>query len=232
MRFCIIGLGSFGTHLARQLARDGHEVIGVDNDAVHTDAMKDEIEFLVNADCADMNAFHDIPVGDCDAVILAIGKDFEAALSIAANVQQIGAKRIISRIINPLHARLLKLLKIEELIIPEAMAAAWLARSLRSPDVVNSFPVGKGHEISEVILPPGMIGKTLREIDLRSRYELNLVTVLRRKDAQSCSSAVPQIEKIIGVPEPGREFADGDVLLLFGTEKNVRRLLDDYASAE
>ncbi len=229
MRFCIIGLGTFGTHLARHLARDGHEVIGVDNDPVHTEAMKDEIEFLVTADCSDINAFQDIPVADCDAVILAIGKDFEAALSIAANVQQTGARRIISRIINPLHARLLKLLKIEELIIPEALAAAWLARSLRTPDVVNCFQVGKGHEIVEVNLPGGLVGKTLRELDLRGRYELNLVTVLRRKGATSLSSAAPQIEKIIGVPEPGRVFEDGDILLLFGTEKNVQRLLRDHA---
>ena len=229
MRFCIIGLGTFGTHLARHLARDGHEVVGVDNDPLHTEAMKEEIEFLVTADCSDINAFQDIPVADCDAVILAIGKDFEAALSIAANVQQTGAKRIISRIINPLHARLLKLLKIEELIIPEALAAAWLARSLRTPDVVNCFQVGKGHEIVEVNLPPGLLGKTLREIDLRAQYELNLVTVLRRKGAASLTSAAPQIDKIIGVPEPGRTFEEGDILLLFGTEKNVQRLLKDHA---
>lgn len=231
MRFCIIGLGTFGTHLARHLARDGHEVIGVDNDPLHTEAMKEEIEFLVTADCSDINAFADIPVADCDAVILAIGKDFEAALSIAANVQQIGARRIISRIINPLHARLLKLLKIDELIIPEALAAAWLARSLRTPDVVNCFQVGKGHEIVEVNLPPGLVGKTLRELDLRGRYELNLVTVLRRKDATSLSSAAPQIEKIIGVPEPGRSFEAGDILLLFGTEKNVQRLLREHSES-
>lgn len=229
MRFCIIGLGTFGTHLARHLARDGHEVIGVDNDPLHTEAMKEEMEFLVTADCSDINAFQDIPVADCDAVILAIGKDFEAALSIAANVQQTGAKRIISRIINPLHARLLKLLKIEELIIPEALAAAWLARSLRTPDVVNCFQVGKGHEIVEVNLPPALLGKTLRDIDLRGQYELNLVTVLRRKGAASLTSAAPQIDKIIGVPEPGRAFEEGDILLLFGTEKNVQRLLRDHA---
>jgi trk system potassium uptake protein TrkA len=232
MRFCIIGLGSFGTHLARHLARDGHEVIGVDNDPAHTDAMKDEIEFLVTGDCSDINVFQDIPIADCDAVILAIGKDFEAALSIAANVQQTGAKRIISRIINPLHGRLLKLLKIDELIIPESLAAAWLARSLRSPDVVNCFQVGKGHEIVEVNLPPAMVGKTLRDFDLRGRYELNLVTILRRKGGTSISTSVPQIEKIVGVPEPTRVFEDGDILLLFGTEKNVRRLLEDHAGSK
>jgi trk system potassium uptake protein len=228
MRFCIIGLGTFGTHLARQLARDGHEIIGVDNDPVHTDSMRDEIEFLLTADCSDINAFEDIPVSDCDAVIVAIGKDFEAALSIAANVQQIGAKRLICRIINPLHARLLKLLKIDELIIPESLAAAWLARSLRSKDVVNAFQVGKDHEIVEVSVPPGLIGKTLRDLDLRGRYELNLVTILRRKGATSVSSALPQIEKIIGIPEPTRIFEENDILLLFGTEKNIRRLLNDH----
>lgn len=228
MRFCIIGLGTFGTHLARQLARDGHEIIGVDNASAHTDAMRDEIEFLLTADCSDINAFEDIPVSDCDAVIIAIGKDFEAALSIAANVQQIGAKRLICRIINPLHARLLKLLKIDELIIPESLAAAWLARSLRSKDVVNAFQVGKDHEIVEVSIPPGMIGKSLRDLDLRGNYELNLVTILRRKGATSVSSALPQIEKIIGVPEPTRAFEERDILLIFGTEKNIRRLLNDH----
>ena len=229
MRFCIIGLGSFGTHLARQLARDGHEVIGVDNDPVHTEAMKDEIEFLVTGNCSDMDTFQDIPVAECDAVILAIGKDFEAALSIAANVQQAGAKRIISRIINPLHARLLKLLKIEEVIIPEALAAAWLAQSLRSPDVLNSFQVGKGHEIAEVSVPAGMVGKSLKDLELRARYDLNLVTVLRRKAAASVSSALPQIDKILGIPDPERVFEEADILLIFGSEKNVRRLLEDHA---
>ena len=190
--------------------------------------MQDEIEFLLTADCSDINAFENIPVSDCDAVIVAIGKDFEAALSIAANVQQIGAKRLICRIINPLHARLLKLLKIEELIIPESLAAAWLARSLRSKDVVNAFQVGKDHEIVEVSVPPGMIGKTLRDLDLRGTYQLNLVTILRRKSATSVSSALPQIEKIIGVPEPTRIFEANDILLIFGTEKNIRRLLNDH----
>jgi trk system potassium uptake protein TrkA len=140
----------------------------------------------------------------------------------------VGAKRIISRIINPLHARLLKLLKIDELLIPEAMAAAWLARSLKAPDVLNSFAVGSGHEIVEVNVPPGLVGKTLREADLRGHYDLNLVTVMKRK-AVSLSSGTPQVDRLVGVPEPTRLFEKDDILLIFGTEKNLRRLLHDYA---
>lgn len=226
MRFCIIGLGNFGTHLARQLVRDGHEVIGVDNNADHTDNMKDELEYLVTADCSDIEVFEEIPVADCDAVIVAIGEDFEASLSVAANVQQLGAKRIISRIINPLHARLLKLLKIEELLIPESMAAAWLARSLRTPDVLNSFPIGRGFEIAEVNVPKSLVGKNLVEADLRGRFELNVVTILKRKTATSCTSITPQIEHVHGIPDPSRVFEEADILVVFGREQNVRRLID------
>ena len=89
MKFCIIGLGSFGTHLARQLVKDGHEVVAVDNDSSHINGLKDEIEYLIQADCTDLNAFHEIPVQDCDVVILAIGENFEASISIASNVQQL-----------------------------------------------------------------------------------------------------------------------------------------------
>ena len=173
MKFCIIGLGSFGTHLARQLSRDGHEIVAVDNHPVRVNQLKDEIEYLIQADCTDINAFHEIPIDACDAVILAIGEDFEASLTVAANIQQLGAKRIISRIINPLHGRLLKLLKIEELMIPEAMAAAWLARTLKTPDFLNSIEIGGGYEVVQVMVPDSMAGKTLQEVSLRDRYQLN-----------------------------------------------------------
>ena len=228
MRFCIIGLGSFGTHLARQLTRDGHEIIAVDNDPAHIAALKDEIEYIIQADCTDLNAFHEIPIGECEAVILAIGEDFEASLSIAANVQHLGARRIISRIINPLHGRLLKLLKIDELLIPEAMAAAWLARSLKTPDVINSLELGGGFEIAQIIVPPPLVGITLQEVDLRARYDLNLVTIAKGREASSLSSTRHPINKVLGIPQPTRAFEADDVLVLFGQSADIRRMRKDY----
>lgn len=228
MRFCIIGLGSFGTHLARQLNRDGHEIVAVDNNPAHVSALKDEIEYIIQADCTDLNAFHEIPIEECDAVILAIGENFEASLSIASNVQQLGAKRIISRIINPLHGRLLKLLKIDELLIPEAMAAAWLARSLKTPDVINSLELGGGYEIAQILVPPPLVGVTLQDIDLRGRYDLNLVTVAKGRGATALSSTRHPINKVLGIPQPSRPFEADDVMVLFGLAKDVRRMMKDH----
>lgn len=227
MKFCIIGLGSFGTHLSRQLRREGHEIVAVDNDPAHINALKDEIEYLIQADCTELSAFYEIPVQDCDAVILAIGEDFEASLSIASNVQQLGAKRIISRIINPLHGRLLKLLKIDELMVPEAMAAAWLARSLKTPDVINSLELGSGFEVAQVMVPDGMVGLTLQEANLRGRYQLNLVTIAKGRAAQASSSSRPAISKVLGIPMPNRVFEEDDILVIFGLAKDLRRLMEE-----
>lgn len=227
MKFCIIGLGTFGTQLARQLSREGHEIVAVDNDPAHVNQLKDEIEYLVQADCTDLNAFHEIPIDACDAVILAIGEDFEASLTIAANIQQLGAKRIISRIINPLHGRLLKLLKIDELMIPEAMAAAWLARSLKTPDFLNSIELGGGHEIVQVRTPEAMVGKTLQQAAIRDRYRLNLITIGKGRGTLSSASTQHPIQKVLGVPEPDRCFEPDDILVLFGKTQDIRRMIDE-----
>lgn len=228
MKFCIIGLGTFGTHLARQLAREGHEVVAVDNDPAHIQALKDEIEYLILADCTDLNAFHEIPVDACDAVILAIGEDFEASLSVAGNLQQLGAKRIISRIINPLHGRLLKLLKIDELMIPEAMAAAWLTRSLKSPDLIDSLDLGGGYEIAQILAPPAFVGKTLQDVGMRSKYDLNLVTIAKGRGTGALSSTRQAISKVLGIPLPDRAFEADDILVLFGLGKDLRRMMRDH----
>ena len=228
MRFCIIGLGSFGTHLTRQLTRDGHEIVAVDNNPAHIAALKDEVEYIIQADCTDLNAFHEIPVDECDVVIVAIGENFEASLAIAANVQQLGARRIISRIVNPLHGRLLKLLKIDELLIPEAMAAAWLARSLKTPDVVNSVELGGGFEIAQILVPPPLVGISLQQVDLRGRYDLNLVTIAKGRGATPLSSTRHPINKVLGVPLPDRGFEADDILVLFGQAKDIRRMMKDY----
>jgi trk system potassium uptake protein TrkA len=228
MRFCIIGLGTFGTHLTRQLSREGHEIVAVDNNPAHINQLKDEIEFLIQADCTDINAFHEIPIDACDAVILAIGENFEASLSIASNVQQLGAKKIISRIINPLHGRLLKLLKIDDLLIPEAMAAAWLARSLKSPDLLNTLDLGSGYEIAQIVTPPRMVGLTLQIVSLRDQYELNLITIGKSRGTSTTGSSQTAIQKVLGIPQPDRSFEADDILVLFGKGQDVRRLMREY----
>jgi trk system potassium uptake protein TrkA len=139
MRFCIIGLGTFGTHLARQLSREGHEIVAADNHPSRINALKEEIEYLILADCTDLNAFHEIPVDECDAVILAIGEDFEASLSVAANLQQLGAKRIISRL------EIGGGYEVAQVLVPSRMVGQTLQeQNLRGRYSLNLITIAKG----------------------------------------------------------------------------------------
>jgi trk system potassium uptake protein len=118
MKFCIIGLGYFGKNLALTLSRSRTEVLAIDVDPNKVDAIKDEVSHAVILDASQPEALAKLPLADMDAVIVAIGEDFQASLLTLAHLQELGVTRIIARVINPIHEKLLRLMKIEELILP------------------------------------------------------------------------------------------------------------------
>lgn len=106
------------------------------------------------------------------------------------------------------------------------MAAAWMARSLKTPDLLNSLELGGGYEIAQIIVPSRMVGKTLLEVALRDQYELNLITIGKSRGMSSSSHQA--IQKVLGVPQPDRSFERDDVLVLFGKAQDVRRMMREH----
>ncbi|MFA6571191.1 MAG: TrkA family potassium uptake protein, partial [Bacteroidota bacterium] len=129
-RFCVIGLGYFGQYLALKLSEAGAEVLAIDRDEDRVDAISDKITYAVTMDSTDAKTLHSLGLQDMDAVIVAIGEGFESSILTTAVLQEIGVKRILNRITSPIHERLLKLMSIDELLVPEAEAAAQLANRL------------------------------------------------------------------------------------------------------
>jgi trk system potassium uptake protein TrkA len=112
-------------------------------------------------------------------------------------------------------------------MVPEAMAAAWLARSLKTPDVINSLELGGGYEVAQILAPSALVGKTLQEVELRGRYDLNLVTIAKGRGMTALSSTRHPINRVLGIPLPERKFEADDILVLFGAAKDVRRMIND-----
>ena len=143
MKFCIIGLGYFGQNLALTLSRARIEVLAVDNVGAKVEAVKDDVSHAVISDTTQREALDRLPLAEMDAIIVAIGEGFEASILTIANLQECGVKRIIARVINPIHEKLLRLMKIEELIMPEAESAQRMAQSLVR-GVLNSLDLTGG----------------------------------------------------------------------------------------
>lgn len=222
MKFCIIGLGTFGKHLSHSLSQLGADVLGIDTNEENVNAVKEEISYAAIMDATDTVAMRKLPLQEMDAVIVAIGESMESSLLVCAQLQELKVERIICRVVNPVHERLLKLMNINERVVPEAVAASRLAKSLLFTGVTNTLDLSQGYSIVEAGAPSFMLGKTLLEVDLRRRYNLNLITV---RQMRGVGSKQKDSGNILGIIPPEYRFQEGDSLVLFGKEADIRGML-------
>ncbi|MDQ1267152.1 MAG: trk/ktr system potassium uptake protein [Bacteroidota bacterium] len=226
-KFCVIGLGYFGMNLSLRLTEAGADVLAIDKDPARVEDLSDKVAYAVSCDSTDERVMRSLGVSDMDAVIVAIGEGFESSILTTAMLQQIGVKKIYNRVTSPTHERLLKLMNVEEMLLPEAEAAAHLANRIMIPGIIESFEISKRYGVFEIKAPKEFINKTIIEINLRQQYSLNLVTIKRmlKKGGMLTLGAKEEFEAV-GVPTPDTEIREDDVLVLFGEEKNVKLLLE------
>ncbi|HOV92513.1 MAG TPA: TrkA family potassium uptake protein [Candidatus Kapabacteria bacterium] len=224
-KFCVIGLGYFGSNLARSLTKNGAEVLAIDKDIRRVEEVQDEVAVAVMLDSTDKDALRSQGVQDFDAVIVAIGEGFESSITTTSILQELGVKNIYNRMVSKLHARILKLLGIENILLPEAEAADHLARRLIMPGLIDTFPLSHSHSIFIVKSPKRFIGKTIRESNLRIEYNLNVVTIKKLASVFNQTSDSVFEAETIGVPDPSYRFEENDLLVLFGNDKDLRNFL-------
>lgn len=227
-KFGVIGLGYFGLNLAINLADKGAEVIAVDLEPSRVELVNNKVTLAVALDSTDKSALEGIGIKDMDAVIVAIGENFEASINTTAILQELGVKRIFNRVISPIHERLLKLMNVEELLVPEAEAALHLANRLNIDGLLEAYEMDEEHSIFEINIPEQFIGKTVADSKLRQNHALNLVTVKRiiiKKGLMTLGQKASI--SVTGVPDPNLIFKEGDILVIFGKEADVKLLLEE-----
>lgn len=224
-KFCVIGLGYFGSNLARSLTKNGAEVLAIDKDIRRVEEVQDEVAVAVMLDSTDKDALRSQGVQDFDAVIVAIGEGFESSITTTSILQELGVKNIYNRMVSKLHARILHLLGIENILLPEAEAADHLARRLVVPGLIDTFPLSRTHSIFIVKVPKKFIGKTIRESNTRIEYNLNVVTIKKLSSVFNQTPDSLYEAETIGVPDPSYRFEENDLVVLFGNEKDVRNFL-------
>lgn len=232
MKCLIVGLGVFGRNLALHLNQLGAEVVALDRKEDNVAAIKDEVAVAAVIDFADSSMLERFPLDEMEAVIIAIGDDFEASLAFTMRARELGAKRLVCRVLSPMHARLLRLLKVERLVIPEEFAARGLAHSLLMRGAVEGIDLGSGHALIEAAVPPGLVGQSISSRAEQFReHHVRLVTVKRMEKPLlggllKLDPDAPATYRTLGTPALDDPFQKDDVLVLFGTEKGLREFLE------
>nr|WP_262921577.1 TrkA family potassium uptake protein [Pontibacter ruber] len=224
-KFAVIGLGVFGNSIARTLAERGAEVLAIDNNEDHVDDIKDDVAHAVTLDSTDLRALEAQNIQDMDAVVVAIGENFEALLITSANLQELNIKRIITRASNAQQRRILEKMGVHEILSPEGEVGRTVAERLLQPSIRTFLPLPDNYEIVEINAPNGIANRSLAKISLREKYNLNLITI-KRFFEEIQDGKPTQVEHIIGVPKADTIIYPSDILILIGKKQDVKRFVD------
>ncbi len=221
-KFAVIGLGLFGSAIARKLSAKGAEVIAIDNDENNVENIKDDVAQAVTLDATDKKALLSQGVDEVDAIVVAIGENFEALLLCTVYLQEMNVKRLIARANDAQQRKILEKLGIEEILSPEDEVGKVVAERLINPSLLSMLQLPDEYEVVEVKAPKKSIGRSLRDIDFRNRYDLNVVTIKRYAD----SGKEEEKCHVIGVPDAETVISENDNLLLFGKVKNIEKFIE------
>lgn len=224
-RFAVIGLGRFGASVALTLANKGAEVIAIDSDEEKVEDIKDDVAHAVTMDATDVKNLKAQNIQDVDAAVVAIGRDFESSLLCTVQLIDMGIKRIITRAMTKTQKMILEKMGIKEVISPEVEVGITVAERLMNPGIRTFLQLPDDFEIVEVQTPKNIAGRTIADIDLRKRYGLNLITVMR--GTLTKENNIEQIEQhTIGVPTGDTKIFEHDMLVLMGKDKDIKRFIE------
>jgi len=220
-QFAVFGLGVFGVSVARNLMKEGMEVIVIDNNEKNIEAIKNEVTEAAVLDSTKEEALLAVDVERVDCAVVAIGDDMEASIMTALLLKKLGVPKIIARANSQGHHQILSLIGVDEIISPEEEMGMRLARRLSSTHILHHLDVSEEHTIAEVLVADSFVGKTIREMNLRSKFGVNIVGIKKKIPHVTPEGENVFIEKYVDFPSPDDVFEEGDVLVLVGSERAI-----------
>ena len=215
--FAVIGLGRFGSALATTLAELGHEVLGIDANEEHVARLSDIVSHAVQLDATDERALRAAGIQDVDVAVISIGERIDSSLLVVMLVKELGIPTLIAKATTPLHGRILEKLGVSRVIFPERDMAVRVAHSLVVPNALDYIELSRDFSIVEVPAPKEFVGKTLRELALRSQFGLTLIALKR-------VGRPGQGQVTLVAPPADEPIQPGDVLSLLGSNDRLAQL--------
>lgn len=206
----IIGLGRFGTALAKKLSELGAEIMVVDKDAGKIAELREYTENAFIADTLDRKNLEDMGFQNCDVVIVCIAEAIDVSILVIMKLQAMGVKRIIAKANSEEHGEIIEKLG-AEVIYPEKDRAEYLAHRLEMGEGIDFIELSDLINVAKFVIPNEYIGKTVVEISVREKFGLNII-------------AIENNSRVIDVIKPDYRFTDSDILYLCGNKKAIAEI--------
>ena len=210
-QYIVVGLGRFGRAIAETLCQDGAEVLGVDQRMELVERMRDELTQTVQMDAMDRDALETLGIKDFDIVFVTMGSDIRASGTIVLLLKELGAKRVIAKAHDEFHGRMLEKLGADQVLFPERDMGRRVAHSLVSGNVVEYMELSTQYSMAEIRPKPEWVGKTLKELAMRSNMDINVV-------------AIRNGDSVNAMPQPETKISEGDLMLVVISEAALKQM--------
>ena len=206
----LIGLGRFGRHIAIKLDELNHQVMAVDNNESRVEAVLPYVRNAQIGDATNEDFIRSLGVRNFDVCIVAIGDNFQSSLETTSLLKELVAKMVVSRAARDVHAKFLLRNGADEVVYPEKQLASWTAIRYSADHIFDYVELDEEHGIFEISIPDAWIGKTVGELDIRKKYNVNIMA-LRCNGVLDMNIAS---ETLLG---------DDQTMLVLGNIKNIQK---------
>lgn len=215
-RFVVVGLGRFGSWVARALYEQGFEVIALELDETLVDRHAHAMTRGVVGDATDPDVLRRVGAADADAAVISTGEDLAATIMSVLALKDVGVKRIYAKVASPRAARALARFDVDETIFPEKESAERLSRRIASTTILDYVSLGQDHAIQEMAIPDAWVGKTLRELALPRERGIQVVALY---DLLQTTWNV--------VPDPDHPLTESHIAIVAGEDEVLAQLIKE-----
>lgn len=212
--FVVIGLGRFGSAVAEKLCQEGHQVLAVDVDEKVVQTMADKVTQAVAGDCQEMDVLRALGVQDMNCAVVAFSNDIGKSVLVTLNLKELGVPRIICKARTATHEELLRRIGADKVVFPERESGWNLAQALSNREILNYVGLTEGYGIVKLDVPLAWIGKSIGQLEIRKKYQVNIIAVQRSGGA------------IQPAPAQSHLFRKGDMIFSLGSTEDNQRVLD------
>ncbi len=216
-QFAIIGMGRFGSSVAKTLYNLNFEVLAIDTDEHRTQEVISMVTHAVQADSTDEEALRALGLRNFDVVVVAIGQDIQASILTTLILKDMGVKMLVAKAQNELHGKVLAKIGADKVIYPERDMGHRVAHNLISPNILDHIELSDDYSIVDLQVGPSLIGKNLRQLDIRNKYQCNVMGI---KSKNGKMNIAPHAEDLI---------KEDDVLVVVGKNEDLQKFETSFS---
>ena len=212
-QFVVIGLGRFGTSVACNLVKNGYDVLAIDKDEGKVQNIIETVTHAVEADATDEKALRTLGISNFEVGVVSIGDDLHASILATLILKEMGVGYVVAKAQNELHGKVLNKVGADRVVYPENDMGARLAQNLISTNVLDFIEFAPDYSVIEIRPTNFMVGKSLAELDLRSKYNVNVMAIKRGEHMNMTPGAEDKI-------------LEEDLLIVMGKNDNLDKVKD------